>query len=105
MKRLFTGIIILLIVFLFISKSPKQQETNPYIQREEMTITPTPHTINSINIEYAEHSYVLIYEKITNAKISLIPNFTEKQTASSLSLKNACTIASSGGFYTKQNTP
>ena len=56
-------------------------------------------------ISYGNNEYRLVYEPLAGREILLIPNFNEKQLSSSIIETHKCTIASSAGFYTTENTP
>ncbi|KKR49879.1 MAG: hypothetical protein UU81_C0022G0008 [Microgenomates group bacterium GW2011_GWC1_41_8] len=67
--------------------------------------TVPPQAKNKIEIPYNQSTYTLYYSSLSNSTIKVIPNFTEKINAESLSEKNNCRIASNGGFYTTNDTP
>ncbi|MCR4263486.1 MAG: phosphodiester glycosidase family protein, partial [Candidatus Roizmanbacteria bacterium] len=81
--------------------------SNDSESKTSLTITPftIPQAKNRAEIPYGQSTYVLYYSPISNRGIEVIPNFSDKLDAESLSEKNKCRIASNGGFYTTDSTP
>lgn len=81
-------------------------QTNEQSRHVELspTLSPTPPNQNSI-ITFQNTRYRIYVADITDRDVALIPNFTEKQSASALAQANNCHTATSGGFYTPENKP
>lgn len=62
-------------------------------------VVPYPVSINNIN-------YAVYVTKISNPRgVTLIPNFTEKNTAAAIFTKEKCDVLINGGFYTTDEKP
>lgn len=58
-----------------------------------------------IMISYQGIEYNFYYFPLSGKTIKLIPNFTQQTGANTLATQHICESASSGGFYTKEDTP
>lgn len=101
MKYFILFVVVIGIIW-FIRKPSGPEKSIPTGQ----TVTPPPNLQNNtISLSSNGSDYLLSYEPIYNKNIVLIPNFTEKKTSSQIVEEEKCKIASSGGFYTKNDTP
>ncbi|HLB60439.1 MAG TPA: phosphodiester glycosidase family protein [Patescibacteria group bacterium] len=76
------------------------------VRRAELSPAPSATPQQQIrSITFEDNDYNLYIADITDRDVSLIPNFTEKQSASTLAQANNCRGATSGGFYTPENKP
>ena len=108
MKYLILFAIVLGVTFLWgIQMRNTSHDSNS--QNNTVTLSTIPITIpqtkNKAEIPYGQSTYVLYYSPISKRGIEVIPNFSDKLDAESLSEKNKCMIASNGGFYTTNDTP
>lgn len=89
------------LLFAYVFNPPRE----PNLQKSSSIISPTLPTIILTNGKIIEFMYqnqhLIIYavEVPQSANISLIPNFSEKETGQTLIEKNGCEVASNGGFY------
>ncbi|OGF98795.1 hypothetical protein A3D78_03805 [Candidatus Gottesmanbacteria bacterium RIFCSPHIGHO2_02_FULL_39_14] len=113
MKKIIVLILILGFLFLtgrFVYKNIKEQDLENILSfRSEIPVTPTPLRLpNGIITEkaYSEKRYLILTVKIPNqAKIVLIPNFSEKLSGEDLVKTNNCDIGINGGFYLEKEKP
>ncbi len=99
-------LLLFIITFLFLyfrESFVEQTSVNPSENSSDRSSTGQP--ANRLVLSYNSKSYQLVYEKVHGRVISLIPNFEEKRSGSSIAAEHACQIASSGGFYTPENKP
>lgn len=105
MGKIFIAVVFIgLLLFYFYTYTPKIAEQKTVVLDRETT-SPSPTPKNSIQLVFDNRHYTLVYEPITGKKIRLIPNFAEKKSAAAIAEENSCLIASSGGFYTKEDKP
>jgi hypothetical protein len=105
MFRIFIALGLIVVLFLYFYWNSSQSERQNIPEQTGANTTPSPSPKNSIEIRFDERDYILAYESLNGKTISLIPNFTEKRSASAIAEENSCTVASSGGFYTKEDRP
>jgi len=55
--------------------------------------------IDSTTIELSGVNYVITWTKVDAEKVSLVPNFGDRQTSKEVFTKNDCRVLVSGGFY------
>ena len=105
MYKLLLTLLVIAGVYLFLNNrksiNPDTGQTPPPSDNQIIPVQPK----KSITIKNGELSYALTYEKVSDRNLTIIPNFTEKRSASTIAEENKCVIASSGGFYTKDNKP
>ncbi len=105
MKKIIVLIIVLLVpilIFFFRWQSARD------IIVEQAVTTPiiSSYPKNTAEVIFDENSYRISWIKIDDVnKLSLIPNFAEKETARTFADKNKCRYLTSAGFYTKDNQP
>lgn len=104
-KTVIGTILIALVVFYFYHRLPKPDEQKTAPLNVSIDLSPSPSPEHIITITFEEKGYKLVYEPLRGKTIRLIPNFTEKRSASAIAEENSCKVASSGGFYTKADKP
>lgn len=97
------GLVIVLGYYFYSSPFRTGGETPPL--SVSIDISPSSAPQNKIEITFGERRYRLVYEPLQGKTIRIIPNFTEKRSATVIAEENSCTTASSGGFYTKEDKP
>lgn len=75
-------------------------------QSIDQTIPPTmsiPPPNSEVTIQ--DHIYAIYWQLIDPKGLTLVPNFTQKKTASQIMEENSCSYGANGGFYTTDYKP
>lgn len=105
-KILFLSVLVSIVLLVTLRQIQNEAIISPVSEQK-----PTPTTQKElsparyVSTSYNNQNYIIYYSPLLNKEISLIPNFTSPISGSRLAEKSSCTVASSGGFYTKENTP
>ncbi|MBU1117634.1 phosphodiester glycosidase family protein [Patescibacteria group bacterium] len=91
---------LLLVTFYYLQNLFPSQPQNSFYSPSSPTIVDTSHQLNLNNQEYQYYFYKIP----SSAKLSLIPNFTQKESAKNI-VRDNCDFAINGGLYTKNETP
>jgi hypothetical protein len=78
--------------------------TTTFIKSETQTPKETS-TYQREIVSIDSYDYYLYYQDISNMKLTVVPNFEQQISASSIAEQYECKIAVSGGFYTQEDTP
>lgn len=101
MKIAYWGILAVLIIAAFLIFKPRAPQN-----LNQAMPTPTPQAIEKFSIEYKGQKYFVNWIEVSDiSKISLHPNFEQKQTAKVLKSEKECTSLVNAGFYTTDNKP
>lgn len=100
MRLLLLGSLLVVIVAVFLWRSTTPPPPSEPPSPPTPAASPAPPQ-NSVDVE----TYRIAWLAADPAKLTLIPNFTQKRTARSLIDTKECTRVVNAGFYTKDNQP
>lgn len=110
MKKLviFTSVfLIIYFIFYFLIWKSGSENKNGVITEASPTpyLTNAPQASNFINVEIDGKSYLVYFSRLSDKKIEIIPNFSQKRSSLTIIEEAGCKAAINGGFYTKEGEP
>ncbi len=101
MKIAYWGILAVLIVAAFLIFKPSAPKNI-----NSVLPSPTPQALEKFSVEYKDQKYFVNWIEVSDiSKISLHPNFEQKQTAKAAKSEKSCQSLVNAGFYTTDNKP
>lgn len=108
-KAVFFTFILLIIYFGFYFLIWNAGNGNKNAVITEITSTPyltnAPQASNFFNIEVDGKSYTIYFSRLSDKKIEIIPNFSQKRSSKTIIDEAKCVSAINGGFYTTEGEP
>lgn len=77
----------------------------PTLPSQSPTQTPLTSVTPGVLIPFEDNTYRVYIQKVVGRELTLIPNFSEKKSASTMFAENDCDYGINGGFYTKEEKP
>ncbi|HEX6977292.1 MAG TPA: phosphodiester glycosidase family protein [Patescibacteria group bacterium] len=100
---IFSIVVLAFLAVLFIALTIVNQTPSTQEQTNETSGIVTP--ANTLNLNYNGKTLKAVWIETVADKISLIPNFNEKETAFDVTDKYKCDELTNGGFYSLENAP